>query len=261
MASSIRQYFDNRFSVLNLSANMLPFFHTCDAFFFRSILTEKKLIPTKCNVFENENLLYLFYGRPAYKSSNLTSSRLNSLLPVSFILRSDFTEKIKRITPFDTGAFQRGLYKDYIHPGMQVDNFFLTPNKEAIKKTISYFFDTNEAYFMGRATNNILYDPIDFEIESYYNLIKGVAQSAVDDRKATIEVQLECDFRLTFSSVEAVILPQNFLSSKVVEDTIRKELNADIITYESFGIPSPLYYSQMLELTKQYLIKKACLHG
>lgn len=125
MSTHHADYFDEKLNVHNITKEMLPFFHSCDAFFFRSIIIGKKLTPTKCTVFENEDLLYLFYGRPAYKASNLLSSRLSSMLPVSFILKSDCVDDIKRIAPFDTGAFHKGLYKDYIHPSMHMQNFFL----------------------------------------------------------------------------------------------------------------------------------------
>lgn len=38
----------------------LPLLHTCDAYSLRSILENKKLIPQKCDVFNNLELLYTY---------------------------------------------------------------------------------------------------------------------------------------------------------------------------------------------------------
>lgn len=112
---------------------------------------------------------------------------------------------------------------------------------------------------MGKPKKEVCCDPLDFEVESYFSLIKGIAQSAADDRKATFEIQLQHHLPLTCNSIEAVILPENFRSSEIVETFFVKELKVAVITYECFGIPSPLYYSKLLDLTKQYLIKKHAL--
>jgi len=255
------KYFDERFNIPDISTDLLPFFHSCDAFFFRKILTEKKLKPSECTIFKNEELLYLFYGKPAYRSSNNASSGLHSLLPISFILRTDSIDKIKRIAPFDTGAFNLGLFKEYLHPGMELKNFFLTPRKESIAKTVDYFFANNEHYYLGRPKQDIKFDALDFEVESYYNLIKGVGQSKVDDRKASIEIQSESEIELTKDSVEAIIMPDNFITSEFIQDIVFDQLQAEVITYESYGIPSDNYYSEILSLTKEYLIKKDYLHA
>src|SRR5260221_12961876 len=91
-------YLDEKLLSKKSIPNLLPFFHSCDAVSFRSILLAKKILPTKCAVFKNEKLLYLFYGRPAYKSGILKRSGLRSLLPSSFIIKCDDVKPIKRIT-------------------------------------------------------------------------------------------------------------------------------------------------------------------
>jgi len=256
-----QSFFDEKLKGIDFSQNLLPFFHSCDAFFFRSILMEKKLHPLNCTVFENEKLLYLFYGRPAYKSSNNASSGLNALLPVCFIVKADAIESIKRIAPFDTGAYNIGLYKEYMHPKMEMKHFFLTPHKTSICKVISYFFETNERYYNGRPKREVEFDSMDFELQSYFELIKRVGQSKTDDRKASIEVQLCSELQLSADTIEAIIMPEIFIQSKVVEDIVVNELKAEVITYESYGIPSDLYYSEILSLTKNYLVRKEYMYA
>jgi hypothetical protein len=254
-------FFDEKFNFSVKAQGFLPFFHSCDAFYLTSILEEGKLAPAQCTIFKNEKLLYLFYGRPAYKSSIKKAAGLHSLLPVSFILNADAINDIKRIAPFDTGAFTYGFFKKYMHPGMKLDSFFLTPDKTSISKTVSYFFDTNEQYYASRPRNQVEFDALHFEIESYYALLKGVGQGKVDDRKASIEVQLQSGILLNSNTVEAIILPENFLSSEIIQQKVINELKAEVITYESFGVPSNHYYTEVLALTKSYLTKKKYLHA
>jgi len=255
------QFFDEKFNFSVKTQGLLPFFHSCDAFYLTSILEQKKLAPAQCTVFKNEKLLYLFYGRPAYKSSIKEVAGLHSLLPVSFILNANAINKIKRIAPFDTGAFKFGLFKDYIHPGMKLDTFFLKPDKKSISKTVSYFFDTNEQYYASKPRKQVEFDALHFEIESYYELLKGIGQGKVDDRKASIEVQLQSGITLNSKTVEAVILPENFLSSKIIQQKVINELKAEVITYEAYGVPSNHFYTEVLSLTKSFLTKKKYLYA
>lgn len=251
---------DERMNVATVMEQLLPFFHSCDAFFLRPILEEKRLSPTDCHVF-NEKILYLFYGRPAYKCIGRPSCGLDSFLPISFILKSEPIQNIIRIAPFDTGAYKKDLYKEFLHPKMEMSSFFLSPTKESISKTVAYFFETNHQYFAGKPKHEVTFDPLDFEIQSYHELIKGVFASKADDRKATIEVQLTDAIHLSEDTIEAIILPENFLSSDLLQEVLVENCKVEVLTYESFGLASDQYYSETLRLTKQYLIKKNYIHA
>lgn len=253
-------FLDEKFNACVSEILTIPAFHSCDSFFLRKILNERKLSTSEDDVFENEKLLYLFYGRPAYKSANQQSSKLKAFLPISFIVKSESIDRIKRVISFDSGAFKNGLYNNYLHPQMSLDNFILTPTIDAVKKAICYLFGTNENYFKGIPKEKPPFDPLDFEIECLYNLISGNEQQIVDDRKSTFEIQLDNQLFLTNSSLEAVILPDFFLSSELVTRVLVNELKVEILSYESYGIPSPDNYSHLLYLTKKYLYSKKYLN-
>src|SRR5215218_641104 len=106
----------------------LPLFHNCDGLSFRDILSVDQLKPSKCSVF-NEDLLYFFYGRPAYravKDGNAVSS--NSLYPICIVVRPDAPLSPVRIAPFDTGAFAKGMYSGFMNPRMNRADFFAEPS-------------------------------------------------------------------------------------------------------------------------------------
>jgi hypothetical protein len=250
------KFFDERLQPGNFNKKLLPFFHSCDAYIFREIIEGGTLSPSMCPRL-NETLLYLFYGRPAYKNPNDFSSGLHALLPTAFILKADSIDKIKRISPFDTGAFTIGLFKEFLHDAMSLDNFFITPRKEAISKIISYFFASNENYFDSKPKIDIKFNQMEFEIQAYHEIIKKSSQGKLDDRRASIEVQLGDEVSLA-DSLEAVIIPEIFIQD--VEGILGKG-KVKIIKYVSRGIPSDNYYSEVLSLTRDYLINKKYLRA
>jgi hypothetical protein len=249
-------FFDDKYANAVQVPNLLPYFHTCDAFAFRTILETRELHAMECQVFNREKLLYLFYGKPAYKTPNKSHSKLTSFLPITFILDGNFISDIKRIVPFDSGAFCSGMYKEYLHPKMTVNDFLMHPLPSSIGKTVGYFYDTNENYFSFNPKNNIEYGELDYEIESYFNLIRSANQGLVDDRRGTIEIQLGQNVPLNENSLKALILPRNLLSAPSVEKILVDECKAELIPYDCYGVGSDLYYTNTLELARNYINNK-----
>src|ERR1700730_8150266 len=86
---------------------LLPLTHTTDAYAFRNIISTRQLEVSDCIVFR-EPVLYLFYGRPAYRRSSAgKATSLDAFSLVSFVLRSELLPSPKRLFPFDTGAMHR----------------------------------------------------------------------------------------------------------------------------------------------------------
>ena len=76
-----------------------------------------------CAVFDDEPLLYLFYGRPAYRvNSQVLSSAIDAYAPVSFILRPGSVEVHCRQFPLDRGkqrSESRWIEEAYDRDGLQ----------------------------------------------------------------------------------------------------------------------------------------------
>src|SRR5205807_1545800 len=87
----------------------MPLTHVAPMFAFRGIVTGNHLVPEKCDHY-GEDLTYLFYGRPAYRVKQETSHLLPWSVPVLFVLDSEKTYRIRRVIPFDSGAFMSGRY-------------------------------------------------------------------------------------------------------------------------------------------------------
>lgn len=184
---------------------LLPFTHVTDAYMFRQIMAEERLAPSTCRIFD-EQLLYLFYGRPAYRAAaEAESNGLDSYWPVCFVLRPEAV-KPKRIFPFDTGAFHFGRFAAFMDHRMIKEDFELTLGLDAPARVVQLFWRHNRAYFENEGHVGFDPEPMDFEAKCYIELIKSRARGPFDERNSAIEVQTDVPIPLE-NNIIAVILP------------------------------------------------------
>lgn len=215
----------------------LPLVHSTDAYTFANILKEECLAPAKCDVFNGEVLTYFFYGRPAYRpAGDEKPLTLQHYCPVVLIFKPDLIATAKRIFPFDTGAFNLGLYAPFLHQKMKLEDFELEASPDTPSKVVSLFFGTNEAYLSGKPSQNVRLDASDFEAQSYLGVIEAKGSNMVDSRSSSIELQTNEPIMLD-AEVAAVILPQVFLDGKIGESL--KGLNIDALPYASYAMFRP----------------------
>ena len=136
-------------SAIKTSPPLLPGTHVCTYVELRAVLARKSLEPTLCDVF-TENLVYIFYGRPAFrsKSSKHGASSYHAYPTCMIFDLKNIGIPPKRIYPFDTGAFEQ-RYKSIISPGIPRDDFLLKPELDSAARVVSHYFGSNEAYFQG----------------------------------------------------------------------------------------------------------------
>jgi hypothetical protein len=101
--------------------------------------------PQRCTVF-NEDLIYAFYGRPAYRSRYDDSIGLVARAPVIVVLSPDLVVSGTRLYPFDTGAYAAGRYQRWLHSNTVVDDFAQPATSEAARLHVSAFFQSYENY-------------------------------------------------------------------------------------------------------------------
>jgi len=119
----------------------LPLVHSTDVYAFSDIVSGKSLSPSPCSVFDGEMLTYLFYGRPSYRPNiNEEPTSLGHYLPIVIIFKPNWLSEIKRIFPFDSGAFSRGFYKHFIHKMMSLEDFELDTDPETPGRVVSQFY-------------------------------------------------------------------------------------------------------------------------
>lgn len=252
------QFLDERFNTSVIAHPALPFFHTCEAIYLQSILDSGELQPRYCGVY-GEELLYLFYGKPAYKSADPANSRFNYMMPVIFVVNNEAVKTIKRAVAFDSGAFNH--YTDhYLHKSMKKEEFYLTPEKGTLNKMIDYFFSGNDGHFEGIAKKNLDYDPVHFQLEGYHSILNSDHKTDVDDRKATIEIQVDYSIALNNKNIEAIILPKHLAESPTIKKYITDTVAIPTVPIKNYGVAARNYYVYILEEVRKLLIEKKLLH-
>lgn len=236
----------------------LPLIHTTDVFSARDIIQKKELEPAQCPVFE-ESLLYFFYGRPAYRAGE-TKKATSQLcyMPVCFIFKPEAISSIKRILPFDSGAFEDKKYANYLHHKMNKEDFFLDISLDMAARIVSFFYGSNEKYYSGEVQQ--LEIPKDeFEVESYYQLISDRNKTAHDDRCASIEVQTDSIVKIIRDNILFVALPRIFLDFENIRRILFVEWNVSVETYEIYHGNALEYMSQLMKLVKDFFEKERIL--
>jgi len=128
----------------------LPVGHLTEARHLDSIATLKQLTPWPCKVFEQESLIYLFYGGLFYRKSALPTSNA-TILPVGFVFQPQVLELVDRYYPFDTGAAQAEKYgKDWkmkLNPFKEIFRVSGDGSYQIPAKLVYHLFGTNDSYF------------------------------------------------------------------------------------------------------------------
>lgn len=236
------------------AAPRLPLVHTTDAYFFEDILDEQEITPQPCPVFTGEALTYLFYGRPAFRPNlHAEPTSLKHYFPVCLIFKPEWSPTLRRVFPFDTGAFHNEFYGAYLHKRMKLGDFGLEPFAETPGKVISRFFGSVPAYLTAAPQATSRPDPSEFEAESYIALINAKDGNAIDSRGSGVEVQIDETISIV-DALSAVILPQNFVQGAT--GAALKKLGITPISYRVHERTRPNeYMSEITSLTFNYYLQ------
>lgn len=240
----------------------MPLLHSTSFQSFLGIVQSHVLSPTLCPVFQDEELLYLFYGRPAYRvSTTVTSQGQLRHLPVCFILSPESIKAAKRIYPFDSGAFEGGLFDAFLR-GLHRDDFIVGDFPQGPQRLVSAFYENNSNYYFGYVSNEVSAGPSQVEVSGYIDMLRDTAvsysesgQIVSDDRRQTIEIQTDSQLPLKAEQVTdpngnttvsnkvlAVILPQSALDAKEIRDAVTQIWRAKPITYPIYKFTRPMEY-------------------
>jgi hypothetical protein len=258
---------------------LMPLAHGTSFQHFRDIVRTHELTPTPCSVFKGEDLLYLFYGRPAYRvSTGVTGAVQPRHLPVCFVLQPDAITTPKRVYPFDSGAFMGDMFKSFV-AGLALNKFELEDFPETTQKLISAFYGNNLNYYRGDMVSPASAPLTNFEVNAYLDLLKDTAAAyrndpaSSDDRRYTIEIQSESTVKLEAEDITdasgklvvrnrvlAVALPQAALGDKDIRDAVTLTWKAEPITYQTYRFVKPEDYHLVIrEKVADFLARKGVL--
>jgi len=235
----------------------LPLIHTTEGYHFREIIDNGiDLKPKKCRVFE-EKLLYLFYGKASYVKSQPFFSTLGPYFPVTFLINPESSINIKRIFPFDSGAFSHKVFGNYIPDKLELASFKIEDKNldlKAASNIVKAFYKNNENYFQNISRDDLNIRSLNFEVEAFVNMINSKENTPFDERSSTIEIQIEQDLNLIENTL-AIILPSVFMEDPKIKDLAKQMPNTEFIGYSTLrGNPS-YYASVIIDRIGQYLNK------
>jgi len=233
-------------SVVPPFPKQLAWCHTTDAFRLRKIVTEGRFVPVHCAVF-GEDLLYFFYGRPAFRRNESDQLRLSSKSPVVVVLSPDLIGGARRVFPFDTGAFDR-LYRKWMHAGMKLPDFELACTTDAPQRSVAAFFGTNEKYLQVQASRpSRAYDG-EFEVESLVELLNDPDASTADDRRLATELQVGSAVPFDSSSVIAIIMPDELQQAPWMDAFLKGSGSGiEVVPYQTVLLRNAGHYQALLE--------------
>ena len=222
----------------------LPLIHTSRCEFLPSIISTGTLEPRPCEVFK-ESLLYLFYGRPAYRSTKGTKSgEPIALCPVCFVFKPrTVSRSVHRIYPCDSGAVAHDRLIPEITAG-DLHDLAVAPQIENARRMVSLLFEHNNRYFLGKVVSGKSFDNGSPE-GRFYSLLQRPGPADFDDRKSAIEVQLIHRISLA-EQLLFVVLPKEFLEDPPIRNAIINVWNCDPITYPTFNGDAPAVYNSVV---------------
>lgn len=143
-----RTDFSRFVDTLPSSGKILGLTHITSSYVLRDMIESGKVeAPTKCSVLQ-ENLVYAFYGRSAYRyKDSMTPASLSSLFPSVLILDPRKVPKPKYVFGFDSGAFYENAMDQHLHPYMPLFDFLLTPDVTSAARLVEAVFLNDEDFF------------------------------------------------------------------------------------------------------------------
>ena len=236
---------------------LLPLTHAAALSTFRKIATGDSIMPQQCDRM-GDTLTYLFYGKPAYRTPSVPSEKLSWGAPIVFVIDPNIALDIKRVVPFDSGAFVDGMYGNIFPKDSNLQMFELEKNLDGAQKCVTAFYGDNSAYFSGLSPKNERFSDFDFELQGIQFLANRVGEitssgKIIDERSSSIEIQIISDI-LIARYVKYLLIPDTLLLSKLFWRAADVwGLDRDRIeTYYRVSGPGPgAWYGQMYAKLKE----------
>ena len=208
---------------------VLPLFHSCECYDSIQVFQDLQLTARHCKVF-GEDLLYFFYGKPAYPAGEeIEGNRTDcDYCPVCFVV-DPHKVNIDRVFPFDSGAFKKKKYKDFMFRRTKLEDYLLDSSLDAILDYITLFYTSNHNYIRGIASNSL--PQRSPQIDGLIRLLHATGTLNIDERSHTVEVITKDNVQL-LEAVECVILPEDLLR----DDSVREFFDCNNILHLEYTV-------------------------
>jgi hypothetical protein len=199
----------------------------------------------------------MFVGRPAYKVKSQEDPRYWEL-PIAFVTRFDQALTFKRVFPFDSGAFKRGMLPRSV-AGFGIENFDISGDHGLIQKFVGTFFGDNSRYLQVKPHARDLMDgrhnlgPRLMEVDALVELYNLPRTDNLDDRSSAIEVQLDHDRQLGDGDLLGIVLPSEYRRDRDIVAAL-KGLTNKIRYYDVMPVNTAGYYAQIYSMCSKIVM-------
>jgi hypothetical protein len=177
-------------------------------------------------------------------------------MPICFVFKPGVLDaQLRRVFPFDTGAAHNGIFSPHIDPA-KLAEFQLAPTVVSIKKAVTAFFNTNEAYFTASPNPALAALGVTGlnSLDCYCSLITEDGETGYDDRRGAIEAQTTAPISLK-DTLLSVVLPTPFLDDDGVRDAIVNQWRAYPLRYNHIRGTVPSEYIRLIaEKVREFLV-------
>lgn len=181
--------------------------HTTNMWLLAKIVRESKIAPRYCRVFK-EDLLYLFYGRPAYRKVSDENVGTTARAPAVIVFRPEGVKPAKRMYPFDSGAFP-DRYERWLAGGMGLEDFALGDDLQMAQRHVRAFFGSNSGYLLCSPATPSPAPGAEFEVETLTRMYHDTgAGGAGDDRRHALELQIDHAVEIGPTTILAIVVPE-----------------------------------------------------
>jgi hypothetical protein len=243
------------------ASRLLPLTHIAGVVNAQRIIDDGRIsLPAKTDGEFRKPLVYLFYGRPAYRLKSGTTVQLESSCPCCFVFSPDLLARSHNIHAFDTGAFFNRLYSHVVDEDFKVEDFSLDNEPQRLNRLISATF-TDEAGYIDADKSRLrkvddASEAWELEGRAYLTLLHSPGRNEPDDRVATIEVNFQDPVPLD-KNLLGVVVPHTLWNGTSKAPVLKAldERGVRIGTYRFFPGRHPEYLQAQLEVAAKELFK------
>jgi hypothetical protein len=216
------------------------------------VLFEKSLMPEPCDKF-GENLVYLFYGRAAYRLNKMSrQTEQIACAPAVLIFRPEAVASIRRVYPFDTGGYP---HEFPALSDVDMEHFELSAVEHA-EQTVRLFWSTKASYFWFQTADVVPAENLE-RGDVYARLYHGLLHldSNADDRRGTIEISSVNAVEVTSKSLLGLVVCHDLMGREEV-----KSLKGVLVrSFPYRGGRAIEYFSELRMLVEGVLRDLGCL--
>ena len=229
---------------------LLPLTHTTTVTSLSSVLSQRRIATAHCPIFRR-NSLYLFYGRPDYRPIvSGTSHSITGNKPATLVIHPRVRFSYVSICPFDTGAFFKNRFEDYLGTMTPTeantaltDRFALYLSQDSPAKAVTLFYTNNRNYIESTWAPLV---PLNTCIDAmtYKDLATSSTSRKFDSRNSGIEIQVADYIPCSSANVLLAIIPEDSLP--VMERGLTS-LGIPLMTYPKCGMTTNWQYMGMVQ--------------